>query len=183
MFGQILSSYRFRERECRDFKSHLKALYQAIFDVSDARVVIDSSKYPSRLWHLTQILPKESLLVVHLRRKASSVINAMQTADQGRPRSRLTAAAYYHGVEFLISQVLKTVPSSQFIDIQYEYLMQRPRNTLQSLNEHFGLDVEGVIEKVRNGVPLKRGNVFNGNRMRMQESVIFRKKPYVIENK
>lgn len=176
MFGQLFTGHRFRQQEYERFRVFLGSLYQAIFDVSDANILIDSSKYPSRLWHLSKIIPAENLYIVHLKRKASDVIQAMRTSNQGKPRSVPAAAAYYYGVEFLISQVCKSLPPSKVIDIQYEHLLAAPEECLDTIGNRFDIDFGGVIYKVANRLPLRRGFVFNGNRMRMQEEVVFRKK-------
>lgn len=63
--------------------------------------------------------------------------------------------------------------------VQYEELIQQPEATLRGIGDRFGLDVGDVIQKVERDMPLRRGYVFNGNRMRMQEQVVFRKKPAV----
>lgn len=177
LFGQVVTSYRLRQRECQEFRRFLRALYQAIFDVSEANFLVDSSKYPSRLWHLTNLLPPENLLIVHLQRSAKAVIEAMKNAEQGRPRSSPAAAAYYYGIEFLITKMTKTIPASRLMHIQYESLMRGPEEYLRQIGQKFQMEVESAVEKVSRQQPLRRGYIFNGNRMRLQEHVIFRKKP------
>ena len=175
MLGQVTSGYRFRQRQCAEFRVFLRSLYQAIFDASDAEMLVDSSKYPSRLWHLAQVMPRENLGVLHLRREASAVIRAMQTAEQGKPRSRLAAASYYYGIEFLVARVLDKVRPSRLSTVEYEALMRQPQTILRAIGEELGLNVDVVIDQVQNDLPLSRGYIFNGNRMRMREQVVFRK--------
>lgn len=177
MLTQLATGYRFRSNECVEFRVFLTMLYQAIFEIGDARVFVDSSKYPSRLWHLSRILPKEDLMVIHLRRRPDAVIGAMQTGDQGKPRSKITASAYYYGVEFLIRQIVKTIPPDNVVNLEYEQMMRQPEACLREIGQKFNLDVGEVVDKIARQMPLNRGFVFNGNRMRMQESVVFRKAP------
>lgn len=177
MLAQCATGYRFRSDESVEFRIFLKTLYQAIFDIGDARVFVDSSKYPSRLWHLSRILPKEDLMVIHLRRRSDAVVRAMQTGDQGKARSKITATAYYYGVEFLIRQIVKTIPPDNVVNLEYEHMMRQPEACLREIGHKFGMDVGEVVGKVARQMPLNRGFVFNGNRMRMQESVVFRKAP------
>ena len=177
MLAQLATGYRFRSKECAEFRVFLTMLYQAIFEIGDAHVFVDSSKYPSRLWHLSRILPKEDLMVVHLRRRPDAVIRAMQTGDQGKARSKITATAYYYGVEFLIRQVVKTIPPDNLVNLEYEQMMRQPEACLQEIGHKFGIDEGEVVGKIARQMPLNRGFVFNGNRMRMQKSVVFRKAP------
>lgn len=176
MLAQVLTGGGYRGKSVVQQRAFLTALYQSIFDESPHSVIVDSSKYPSRLWHLSQIIPAESLYVIHLKRNAMDVIRAMRTSGQGEPKSFVQAVAYYHGIEFLISKICRKFDAAKTFDLAYEDLVSNPESELERLGRQFQLEVTPAIDKIRENLPLERGFIFNGNRMRMQEQVVFRKK-------
>jgi hypothetical protein len=100
----------------------------------------------------------------------------MRSNEQGNPKSLSEAVAYYYGVEFLISRVRSKIEPGRWFEVSYEDFVVSPAEILAQLGDRFQIDTRPVIDKIEHGDPLQRGFIFNGNRMRMQEHVVFRKK-------
>ncbi len=158
-----------------DYRKFLKAKYDGIFAQSNCEWFIDSSKYPSRLIHLREIYGKEAINVVYLIRDPGSVAIAFQNSAQSMTKGFAVSMTYYFVVNSFSYFVYLLTPSKNRIRIAYEELIQFPSIQLANIGHHFQLNVDRLLEKIKKGLELQRGYIFNGNRMRTKESVIFKK--------
>ncbi len=157
-----------------DYQKFLKSKYDGIFAQSNCQWFIDSSKYPSRLHHLRAIYGAEAIKVVYLIRDPGKLAKAFQNSEQSTAKSFLTSMLYYLGVNFFSLALFAVTPANDRIRIVYEQLIQFPNKYIETIGCRFKLDVAELMDKIRNGLALKRGYIFNGNRMRTQESIVFK---------
>jgi len=159
------------------YRQALAALYESIFQEAGNRTCIDSSKYPSRLLHLAAILPPERLAIVHLIRDPAALVEAFSRDDQGPPRAAAPALLYYAFVNSAARCLIarhRAIPSTK---LHYEAFVAEPEALLRAVGRRIGLDVEAAISKIASATPLRRGYIFNGNRMRIQPEVVLRRAP------
>lgn len=169
----------FRKRDLVEYRRFLRALYDGIQAESSADVLIDSSKYPSRLTHLREIYPDDRVHVVHLIRNPIDLARALASSEQSKPRSFLQALFYFFVINIFSLMATRGLTRERCVRVHYEDLVSRPEATLERLGDTFSIDTAPAISKIQKREPLHRGHVFNGNRMRMKGHVVFRRSSVV----
>lgn len=146
-----------RETQCRNV-----ALIASIQEVTQARIVLDSSKVALRLKYLLRI-PELNIKVVRLMRDGRAVAltymddwNFADAADpafrgggsgvQRQPprRDMADAAREWKRSNEAADCLLERLPASQWLPVQYEQLCARPELTLRRLCEFLELDSAAV---------------------------------------
>ena len=158
-----------------EYRNFLKSKYDGIFAQSNCAWFIDSSKYPSRLIHLREIYGTEAVKVIYLVRDPGGVAKAFQNSAQSTTKRFALSMTYYFVLNSFSYLVYFLTPSKNRFRIVYEELIQFPCKYLDNIGHQFQLDVDRLLEKIRKGLELQRGYIFNGNRMRIKQSVIFKK--------
>jgi hypothetical protein len=165
---------RFRSKEVAQYRTFIKALYDRIL-AEPFDVLIDSSKYPSRLLHLRRVFHDERLHVIHLVRNPIELARAMKSANQLPRKSFLQTMFYFFVINVLSLIATRRLGQNRCLRLHYEDLVSQPEKTLDQIGRSFSIDTSPAVEKIRCDQPLDRGYVFNGNRMRMQGHVVLRK--------
>lgn len=159
----------------REYRTFLKLEYNSIFCQSEHDLYVDSSKYPTRLLHLQAIYGKNMIKVVYLIRNPGALANTFGNKDhQSNTKNFFSCMLYYLSINLFSVVTYFLTPSENRIRIVYEELIQSPTKYLKLLGKKFHLDVDKLLMKIENKLPLERGFLFNGNRMRKKESVVFR---------
>jgi hypothetical protein len=165
----------FRRNEVSEYRRFLHLLYGRILAESSFDVVVDSSKYPSRLWHLRAIFRDEHIHVIHLIRNPIELTRAMQNGGQSGPRTFLGTIVYFFVINFFSLIATRGLGPDRYVRLHYEDMVSRPENALTRIGSAFSLDTRPAVDKISSGQPLRRGYVFNGNRMRTEAEVVLRK--------
>lgn len=153
---------RSRSRYCE----YISSLYRQIINTEGVDVFVDSSKYPGRLCHLADAVGNECITVVHLVRSPIDVARSMRTSLQGTRKSWLAALTYYFAVNLMLKAVIHRARLRHIV-IRYQDFVDDPSQTVRAIGLAARIDVESVVSKVVSEIPLERGYVFNGNRMRL----------------
>lgn len=162
----------------RGFREHLDSVAQFVRTVArigGVRIVVDSSKEPSRGW-LYSLLPQREFDVrfLHLVRDGRSVVSAMMghydpyTFDSGpSPRPWWEAAAFStaHWLYMnTLSSLLGALNKSRYLRVRYEDLVSDPMETLASIESFLGADLSESRRRIAAGLPLASGHLLCGNR-------------------
>lgn len=162
-------SERFREQTAI-LLSYYERLYQAIGEVSGARVIVDSSKDPS-FGHLLAVSDRIDLSVVHLVRDSRAVAHSW-TRDKhdpgtGRPMAQQSVAR--SGLQWTAANAAASWLNRRVVGslrLRYEDLVSNPGGAvgqvLGLLGESGRLPLEG------NRVLLNRGHTVSGNPLRFE---------------
>ncbi len=125
-----------RERDLTEYRETLGRLYRAIAVVSGDRVIIDSSKVPTRALILSQI-PGFDVHLIHLVRDIRAIVYAWSKEEidpsTGRPRARYTSTrtVFFWMMRNLLAEGLAArLPYQR---VRYEDLVRSPRSVLQPL--------------------------------------------------
>jgi hypothetical protein len=163
----------FPRRGRGDYDRYLQSLYGLLQNSTEADVLIDGSKYAGRLYHLGRIFGSSRVRVVHLIRNPIDMARSMQGPDQTGSHGKPAALLYYFMVNAMIKSTLRRLRlrSSQ---IWYEELVADPQRSLQTIEDGCGVNTQRSIQKVCAQAPLERGFIFNGNRMRLQETIVLK---------
>jgi hypothetical protein len=132
--GLTLERLDLRSADPRLFSTHNRALFAAVANVSGQRMIVDSSKSPSRLERLFG-LDGLDVRPVQLRRAPQGVVYS--NVKKGRSWIRYALAYGLHYVR--ADRVLK---QRNFHRIEYESLATDPCATLASLMDWLGLPFE-----------------------------------------
>ena len=171
----LLQSLLTGEKAGRDglnqYRGYLAALYERLLEDERFDVIIDSSKYPSRLRHLLHIFPDDTVCVVHLMRNPIDLADAFRKNEQSRKKSFMGAMMYYWVVNALVARVTRSLGPRRCQRIYFEDFIAQPVEVIESICNAFGLDATQAVDRIRRHQPLPHGFVFNGNRVRVQETV------------
>lgn len=176
-----ISGWRAAERiEWRQF---LQAFYDTLLEDERFDVYIDSSKYPSRLWHLHFLYGSTHLRIVHLIRDPVDLALSYRWGDQSRTRGFVPCMVYYLFVNLVSCGLIRGFRSSRATRLFFEDFLASSEGEVARIGRSLNLDVGRAVELIAARAPLRRGFVFNGNRVRMQESIVLearRARPQVV---
>jgi len=157
------------------YDRYINSLYNSIFIRSSDKVCyIDSSKYPTRALLLNLLLRNIDFYVIYLTRNPVGVINSLKDkSKQQGSKNFFSANIYYYIVSFFCHLAQRRL-RDKCLKIKYEDLTTRPEETLTKIAHFTGIELKPAIHKVEKKLPLQQGYVFNGNRMRMEDDVVFK---------
>jgi hypothetical protein len=157
--------------ELTEYRRFLRVLYDRLQADERFDVLIDSSKYPSRLDHLRHIYPDDRVRVLHVVRDPIDLARAFRNPEQSQPKSFGETLLYAFAVNTLVAWVSRGLGCGRYVRMQYEAFVARPEHQVRQVADAFGLDALQAIHRISAGEPLLRGFIFNGNRMRTQATV------------
>lgn len=179
----LLLGAHYRKKSYLAHQGYVRALYGAILNDPDHDVFITSSKYPSRLLHLLRVFPDRRIHVIHLIRNPIDLAHAFRNKEQGKTKTFWETMFYFFVINVFSVLATRGLGPNRYVRVHYESFTTEPENELMRIGEIFDIDTSPAIEKIDQGLPLDRGYVFNGNRMRMHDQVIFRKHSHKTEKR
>jgi hypothetical protein len=144
------------------------ALVEALQEITNAKVVIDSSKIALHLKYLLKN-PALKIKIIRLVRDGRAVANSM--LGRGTKNMQLAAFGWRRNNE-AAERVLEDLPASQFTHLRYEELCRRPEETLRNLCEFLGMDAGKIVLDFRARTPHVLGNdmrLKSGSEIRLDE--------------
>lgn len=149
------------------------AIFRSVGRLTNSRVVVDSSKYPSRALLLARMYP-EKVRVLCITRSAAGLIAAFQKKNQGEqhPKGRLAASLYYLyvlGCMYFVRRQLR----GRCLTIRFEDLNRDPLAVLERIESWSGVSLAHAKEKIATGGYFQVGHIVTGNRLRKQGKVKF----------
>lgn len=176
LFLSILPSFILNHLGLQKYRRQLEILYTTIFLSYPAKFFVDSSKYPSRLLHLLAIFGDRNILTIHLIRNFYGLHKSMRDSAQGKSHTTINIILYYIYINTFAKLVMIGVSKERKRVILYENLLENPISVLSDIGNTFSLSVEPLLQKIESGDSLQRGYIFNGNRMRTKDSIVFHSK-------
>jgi hypothetical protein len=155
----------------------LQRLYQAIAEVSGARVIVDSSKYPS-YGYLLSLADDIDVTMVHLvrdpravayswtRRKLEMTTSGIQ-APMGQVAPIRTAADWLIWAA-LAEQYGRALPTPA-MRVRYEDFVDRPEEVVGSIVRHAGLPAQPTPFLANGGARLSGNHTVGGNPVRLRQ--------------
>lgn len=156
------------------YSTFIRRLYNAIFNTIPETIITDSSKYPGRALELAKLLSDEyELLFIYIKRNPINVVRSFAKKDIEQPsKNWLSANIYYFFVNLLCQYVLhKLEKQHKTVQVTYEELVNHPRAMLTTIQQAFQIDLTDVMTKLEQGQALDTGYLFDGNRIRLKESI------------
>ncbi len=160
------------------YSEYVDDLYCSIFKHIDEDVIVDSSKYPSRALALSKFCSYD-IKFIYLIRHPADVIKAFQKKGlEQPPKSILSANIYYFLVNMACHMVLNKFKKDKYSIVQYNALVSDPVSTLGKIQDDLGIDLGKTIEKIQHEEELDVAHLFEGNRIRMKDSIKLQSKDY-----
>lgn len=158
------------------YKHYINSLFKAISDSINDHTIIDSSKYPGRALALNKYLDAE-IYYIYLIRDPRAVVNSFSKKGLEQPSQNfIRATIYYFAINLLSSLVLKKIKPSHLITIKYEDFIKEPITHLTRVESKFGFNLNQSKEKIKNNSVFSPGFIFEGNRLRLKESIYIEKR-------
>lgn len=156
-----------------NYKRYAQVLYDNIAREADGYgCFIDSSKYPGRGYLLSKYLDNFDVYIVHLVRDPAKVVKSFGDKDKNQGYKNIFHAnIYYFVINFFCFLVRLSCGKDKYIKVKYEDVVSSAEDTLQRISNKSGIDFDVPIKRIKGGEPLRRGYIFNGNRMRMKQEV------------
>lgn len=176
---RMLSCNR-KKFEC--YSNYQQALFTVISKTAkedfNKDIIVDSSKYPLRAYFLSKIFGK-SISFIYIQRHPFSVVESFQRKNVEQPsKNRYAAHTYLLGVNSLSLAVLKRLKKNHDISfVSYEGLLTDPISELSKIETDLLVDLSIPKKRIEANLPLNVGYLFDGNRLRTEEAIVFRKSP------
>ena len=159
-------------------------LYKAVSDVSDKKVIVDSSKYPARALMLNRIYGK-AVKTICLTRSPAGLLCAFTKTGIEQPAKPAFLTLVYYAYVLLCCRVV-SVLGRNVLFLTFEELSAFPVETIKKIENFTGLTFEPAKRKILNDQAFKPGHIITGNRIRKNRAVFFQgraKARYAVEAK
>ena len=162
------------QKEWNIYKDLNRELFSSVHEITNARFIIDSSKYAGRALALWKIF-KDDIFFICLIRSPEGLMSSFQkpNKDEQLPKKPFQVFVYYSFVMLSLKIISFLIPKSQFLCIHYEDLIHSPVKVLSCIEKFCGLNLEKTKEKLKNNEYFDVGHIVSGNRIRKLGMVKF----------
>lgn len=152
--------------------------YDTLICQTTNSLIIESSKYPLRAFHLSNLATKTPFQVdfVYLKKDPLKVVKSFGKKGLEQPPKGFWAANVY----YLIINILCTWVTNRLRKkghkvclLNYEELAESSTTALTRLGADLALDISKPLSLILNKHPLQTGVMFDGNRIRLKDNIIF----------
>ena len=169
--GYLKSLFYKNKKEYAIYKRYIYNFFNTLFSMIHAETIIDSSKYPGRLYQLVRLGFR--VKVIYLIREPSMVVQSFEKKNLEQPSKHwLIATIYYFVVNLLCSLTLLLLKKKiEFVKVKYEDLINNPVDVLKKIELSLELNLEHLITKIEAEQMLIVGHLFDGNRIRVKNKI------------
>jgi len=180
----LANFFGFRSKyELDQYQKEMEIFFEVLKKMTETPHMIDSSKYAPRALNLGRLKASENpiayeLCFVYLRRDPVSVIRSFQKQVKEQvSRHWLSANIYYFLINLFCSLTLSRLKSKGYktLKVRYEDYTQNPIQTLGKIEAAFEVDLTQTKSRIQNKEDLEIGHLFDGNRLRIKESIRLKK--------
>lgn len=156
------------------YKNLNKKLFDSIYKITNAKFIIDSSKYSGRALALWKMF-KNNIFFIRLIRSPEGLMSSFQkpNKDEQLPKKPFQVFIYYSFVLFSLRILSFLIPKTYFLCISYEDLINSPFKVLSEIEKFCGLNLEETKEKLENNKYFNVGHIITGNRIRKLGKIKF----------
>lgn len=167
----------FKKKNDQRYIEALKAQYISLCELAEENVLIESSKYPVRALNLSNYISGENLEIkyIFIKKDPVKVVESFNKKDVEQPHKGFFASnLYYLVVNLLCGKVVRTLVKRghKVFKLKYEDFMENPEAMLNELANGIEVNFDEVKSKISNNSPLKTGFLFDGNRIRLKETLL-----------
>lgn len=162
----------YSKKDKNDYKRLQTQLFDKFFETSKAQIIVDSTKYPSRLIVLDKYT-QYNIYLIYIIRHPIGFLNSVEKKNIEQPnQSFLFSIIYYFAIN-LMCAIAFTRHKGKKIKLKYESLTSRPLKSIEEIEKSFNINLDIVKYKLNNNIPFNTGHIFDGNRIRLQNKIIF----------
>ncbi|MGG5485931.1 sulfotransferase [Gaetbulibacter sp. PBL-D1] len=159
-----------------EYVDALKKQYETLEFVTQERVLIESSKYPTRALNISTYLDKErfDIKYIYLKKDPVKVVRSFQKKNLEQPSKGFLMSNLYYLIVNILCQICVGILKRRKHKVgvvKYEDLVNNSEGTIKELSIALGEDCEELIKKLSKGEPLNTGYLFDGNRIRLKETL------------
>lgn len=170
--NKLLSPKRNKARY-REYCAFLTSFFEYLFGQIEEDVIVDSSKYPKRAINLSKCLDQYDLCYIYIKRNPAGVVKSFAKTDVYiPPKNWLNANIYYFVSNILCTLTVNRLKKKhKVVTVKYEDLVAYPAETLDKIAAKFDIDFTSLKKKLKADEPLKVGDLFEGNSMRIKSNI------------
>jgi len=163
-------------RKKTHYINFLGDLYRNIYSTIPQTIISDSSKYPGRALTLSKIFGR-NMMVLYIKRDPVAVSKSFQKKNiEQNSKGYLQSIVYYFIINLLCTVVYNKLTKKHICEtVTYESFIQDPSRTLKRLESKLNLKFGNVIQMIDNNQELQVGYLFDGNRIRLKETIKLKK--------
>ena len=115
---------------------------------------------------------------IYLKRNPDAVVESFQKKDVEQPsKGRIKANIYLLAVNMIAGKVLNALKKQNKVSvITYDDLVRDPISTLNKIETDLDINLRAAKKLIETKEPLMVGLLFDGNRLRLKNQIIFNKK-------
>lgn len=154
------------------YSEFVNQLIVSIFDKVEEDLVIDSSKYPLRAYHLSSICDNLKYCI-YLKKHPVSILRSFQKVGIEQPRkSWFSVNVYLIMVHFLCIWTKRSLEKKgiKVLTIYFEDILDDPIQILRQIEVHLGIGLNSLIQKIKKKDVLSSNYLFDGNRIRLNKT-------------
>ena len=162
------------KKDLKLYESFNKKLFDSIHKETNAKFIIDSSKYSGRALALWKIF-KDNIFYIRMIRSPEGLMSSFQkpNKDEQRPKKPFQVFIYYSFVILSLRILSFLIPKKQVLCISYEDLIHLPFKVISQIEKFCGLNLEETKKKLKRGEYFDVGHIITGNRIRKLGKVKF----------
>ena len=169
----LLTMFRLHSSaKVEQYREYINDMVDAISEETGRNILVDSSKYPGRALALLECLNYD-VYVIYLKRNPVDVVLSFRKRDvEQPPKSFFAANVYLFVIGLLCFLAVRRFDRDRCLTMTYEEFLKDPAETLARIEQKFQVDLSDPIYLARGGKPMRVGKLFEGNRIRLRESIV-----------
>jgi len=154
----------------KNYLNNLEKLYWAIQSITEADVIVDSSKFPS-YGYILGLIDSFELYIIHLIRDSRSVANSWRRRKLSQPGifmdsfGPITSATQWNIFNFATEAFWRSNPK-KYLQIRYEDFVNYPEVFVRKIFCMVGKEPLALTFREKNIVELKKNHTVSGNPIR-----------------
>lgn len=148
-------------------------LFTTLGEVTQSRVIVDSSKYAGRALLLARMFPGRVKVLCITRGAAGLITSFGKKNDVEQYQKGMFAVAFYYLYVLLCMRAVRTRLRDGCLAIRYEDMQQDPQAVLRTIEAWSGYSLANSRARLASGDSLDVGHIVTGNRLRRKGRVRF----------
>lgn len=165
----------FAKKEKRQYEILQRSLFDSIAQKTKENIIIDSSKYPGRVIALNRYTNYD-IRLIYIVRHPLNYLKTVKKKKVEQPAQGLIFASLYYFIINLMCITSYKNHKGRKIKIRYEDLVKNPIVVIEKIEKSLNLSFSLSKEYVKYKKPMQTGHIFEGNRIRLQNKIIFHTK-------
>ncbi len=165
----------YSNKDKNDYSKLQTQLFDKLYETMKVTFIVDSSKYPSRLIALNKYI-EFNIHLIYIIRHPIGYLNSARKKNIEQPNQSFIYSLIYYFIINLMCTIAYKKHSGKKIKLRYENFINNPIRSIDAIEKTFNIRFDNMKHKLDKNIPFDAGNVFDGNRLRLQKNVILKQK-------